>query len=53
IPPLNFLGAFSEPFEAKLHVNICTVDDAKVWLDEFSNLHKSPGKAETRAKNKK
>ncbi|CAG8497104.1 8392_t:CDS:2 [Gigaspora rosea] len=45
IPPLNFLGAFPELFEAKFRVNISTVDNVKVWLDEFSNLHKSPGKA--------
>ncbi|CAG8842210.1 21837_t:CDS:2, partial [Gigaspora margarita] len=40
IQPLNFLGAFSEPFKVKFHVNICTVDNANIWLDEFSNLHK-------------
>ncbi|KAF0532741.1 hypothetical protein F8M41_011030 [Gigaspora margarita] len=40
IPQLNFLGAFPELFEAKFRVNICTVDSAKEWLDEFSNLHK-------------
>ncbi|CAG8705243.1 4384_t:CDS:2 [Cetraspora pellucida] len=38
---LNFLGAFSNPFEAKLHVNICTVDNTTKWLDEFFNLHKT------------
>ncbi|CAG8709546.1 16304_t:CDS:1, partial [Gigaspora rosea] len=40
IQPLNFLGAFSEPFKAKFLVNICTVDNANIWLDEFSNLYK-------------
>ncbi|CAG8648161.1 14924_t:CDS:1, partial [Cetraspora pellucida] len=38
---LNFLNAFSNSFEAKLHVNICTVDDTTKWFDEFSNLHKT------------
>ncbi|CAG8648637.1 21085_t:CDS:1, partial [Gigaspora rosea] len=38
---LNFLGAFSEPFEAKFRVNVCTVDDTMKWFDEFSNLHKT------------
>ncbi|CAG8773146.1 25014_t:CDS:2, partial [Gigaspora rosea] len=40
IQALNFLGAFSEPFETKFHVNIYTVDNAKIWLEEFSELHK-------------
>ncbi|CAG8575330.1 10309_t:CDS:1 [Scutellospora calospora] len=38
---LNFLGVFSNPFEAKLRINICTVDDTTKWLDEFFNLHKT------------
>ncbi|CAG8799654.1 7330_t:CDS:2, partial [Cetraspora pellucida] len=40
ILPLNFLDAFSDPFEAKFRINVCTINDAKVWLDKFSNLHK-------------
>ncbi|CAG8835102.1 41585_t:CDS:2, partial [Gigaspora margarita] len=37
---LNFLGAFSELFKAKFQINICTVDNANIWLGEFSNLYK-------------
>ncbi|CAG8844880.1 5295_t:CDS:1, partial [Gigaspora margarita] len=40
IQALKFLGAFSEPFEAKFRVNIYTADKIKAWLEEFSDLHK-------------
>ncbi|CAG8684292.1 12163_t:CDS:1 [Gigaspora rosea] len=41
IHALKFLGAFSEPFEAKFRVNIYTADKIKAWLEEFSDLHKT------------
>ncbi|CAG8738213.1 9448_t:CDS:2, partial [Gigaspora rosea] len=41
IQALKFLGAFSEPFEAKFRVNIYIADKIKAWLKEFSDLHKT------------
>lgn len=41
IEAFNFLGAFSEPFEVKFRVNICTINDIEKWFDEFSDLHKT------------
>ncbi|CAG8725847.1 22458_t:CDS:2, partial [Cetraspora pellucida] len=32
--PHNFLGTHAELFTAKFHINICTVNDAKTWLDD-------------------
>ncbi|CAG8758637.1 24006_t:CDS:2, partial [Cetraspora pellucida] len=40
IQAYNVLGACAKPFEADFHVNISTIDDAKTWLEKFSDLHK-------------
>ncbi|CAG8730741.1 2976_t:CDS:1, partial [Gigaspora rosea] len=40
ITSYEFLGAYENPFEAKFRINITTIEDTKVWFQQFMDLHK-------------
>ncbi|CAG8786385.1 13693_t:CDS:1, partial [Gigaspora rosea] len=40
IPAHKFLGAYDKPFEAEFCINITTIEQVKLWLQDFTDLHK-------------
>ncbi|CAG8622325.1 9575_t:CDS:2, partial [Scutellospora calospora] len=36
----SFLGAYETPFKINCRINILTIEESKVWLQQFMNLHK-------------
>ncbi|CAG8454928.1 8112_t:CDS:1 [Cetraspora pellucida] len=40
ISPYEFLYAYEKPFKSEFCINIKTIDEVKLWLQQFINLYK-------------